>query len=109
MGLLLSGAGVLVTKDMEKAEVLSATFASLLTVLTGLQEPLVPETSGKVCSKEVPSPWEHVNKLHQVKEHADKLDICKSMGPDGLHPELLVELADVIARTLSIIFENSWQ
>lgn len=86
MVLLLNGAGVLVTRDMGKAEVLTATFASLFTVSTGLQEPLVPDTSGEVWSKEFSYPWEHVNKLHQIKEHANKLDIGKFTGPDGLCP-----------------------
>lgn len=37
-GLLLSGAGNLVTKDMEKAEVLNTFFASVFTSKIGLQE-----------------------------------------------------------------------
>lgn len=33
------------------------------------------------------------------------LDVYKSMGSNDTHPEILKELADVVARMLSIIFE----
>ena len=36
------------------------------------------------------------------------LDAHKSMGPDGLQPGVLRELADVVAKALSIILQQSW-
>ncbi|KFO63340.1 hypothetical protein N302_09564, partial [Corvus brachyrhynchos] len=36
------------------------------------------------------------------------LDTHKSMGPDGIHPRVLTELTEELAKPLSIIYHQSW-
>ncbi|KFV91296.1 hypothetical protein N326_00866, partial [Eurypyga helias] len=45
----------------------------------------------------------------EVREHLRNLKVHKSLEPDGIYLQVLKELADGVARPVSIIFEKSWQ
>jgi len=69
---------------MVKAKVLLAFFISVFTGKAGLQQPQVPQTRGKLWSKEdLPSMEDKARLL------LNELDIQKYMGPDGLLSSLI--------------------
>ena len=42
-----------------------------------------------------------------IKTKLDYLDVCKSVGPDGVHPRLLKELSNHLCKPLARLFNNS--
>jgi len=95
-----------VAKDEEKAEVLNACFASVFNSQTnyslGTQPAALEDRGGE--QDEAPR-----IQGEMVSDSLHPLDTHRSMGPDGIRPRVPRELAEVLARPLSTIYQLSWQ
>jgi len=102
---LMNTNGNLVSTDKEKADILHNFFASVFTSnLSSRPSPVDGLQDGDQRGKAPPTARED-----QVQEHLRNLKMHMSMGLDEMHPRVLRELSNFIARPLSMIYERSWQ
>ncbi|GAB0206375.1 mitochondrial enolase superfamily member 1 [Grus japonensis] len=97
--------GNIVTKDEEKAEVLNAFFASVFNSKTSSSPGTQPRELEDRDGEQNEAPKIQGEMVSNLLHH---LDTHKSMGLDGTHPRVLRELAEVLTKPLSIIYQQSW-
>ena len=86
--------------DADKANILLNQFSS---VFTKEPEGEIPRI-GQRTDKKIP---DITITSEMVKDALKKININKSCGPDNLHPRLLLELADMIAVPVTILFNET--
>ena len=92
--------GSLTESDMEKAEVLNTFFSSVFTREDTDNIPSFPSRSDATITTITVTE-------EDIKKKLDNICPSKACGPDDIHPQLLKELSQELARPLCILFEKS--
>lgn len=88
--------GALTMEDTEKVQLMNAFFSSLYCETNCLEFKTL-ET--RKFGEKKTSPWSRMMNLRSFVE----IDTNKSMGADGIHPQVLRKMANIIAKLHSII------
>ena len=99
---LIHGKGELASSYIEKAEVLNKFFASVFKASHTSHTSWVHELLSWSQGSKIPPSV----RAEPIQDHLMRLKVVKSRGSDDMYPRALKELADVIAKSHSVISEK---
>lgn len=101
IGQLRDSLGNLVTDDKKRADIFNEYFA---TVFTTEDKSNIPEPEQVFLGSVTDELVDIKITPEMVRSKLDELNVNKSSGPDGLHPKLLYEIKNEVAKPLAELF-----